>query len=263
MLYKLIKIFILLNLIVISNSFIISCSNNEAKNPELLVFAPASMSDALPEVLENFNDQNIDVIFDFGGSAILASKISNGAPANIYISAGVSTFKVLEKNGLLNKSPETIVKNSLIVVATKEFENINTVYDIEKKEISRIAIANPDFAPAGEYAIESLSNLGIWSKIKDKVVFGADVRSTLNYVITGNSDLAIVYASDVLSTSLKPLKILPIESYSDIIYPASIIKNSKNQEESRKFLNHLLSKSSQEIFYKYGFNPIINIKSSK
>lgn len=261
--YKFIKIFILTIIIVILNLSIIYCSNNESKNTELLVFAPASMSDVLPEVLLDFKDPDINVIFDFGGSAILASKISNGAPANIYISAGTSTFKILESNNLLAKAPETIVKNSLIVVATKEFQNLNTIYDIEKKEISRIAIANPDFAPAGEYAIEALRNLKIWNSIKDKVVFGADVRSTLNYVITENSDIAIVYASDILSTSLKPIKIIPKDSYSNIIYPATIIKNSKNQAESEKFLQHLLSESSQKIFYKYGFIPVINIESSK
>ena len=84
MLNKLINIFILLNIIIISNSLIINCSNNKAKGPELLVFAPASMSDVLPEVLESFNDPNINVIFDFGGSAILASKISNGAPLGFH-----------------------------------------------------------------------------------------------------------------------------------------------------------------------------------
>ena len=103
-------------------------------------------------------------------------------------------------------------------------------------------------------------NLKIWNSIKDKVVFGADVRSTLNYVITENSDIAIVYASDILSTSLKPIKIIPKDSYSNIIYPATIIKNSKNQAESEKFLQHLLSESSQKIFYKYGFNQIKSIQ---
>ena len=131
--YKFIKILNLIIIIVISNLSIIYCSNNESKNTELLVFAPASMSDVLPEVLLNFKDPDINVIFDFGGSAILASKISNGAPANIYISAGTSTFKILESNNLLAKDPETIVKNSLILVATKEFQNLNTIYDIEKK----------------------------------------------------------------------------------------------------------------------------------
>ena len=261
MLRNLIKPFIIFSLILLLYLFSIHCQKTEPKKTEILVFAPASMSNVLPKILKNYNN-NLDIIFDFGGSAILASKISYGAPANIYISAGESTFRKLENDGLIYKNPKIIVKNSLVVVTTKEFENINTIYDINKKEISRIAIANPDFAPAGEYAKEALINLKIWDKVKEKIVFGADVRSTLNYVITENADIAIVYASDVLNTSLKPLEIIPLESYSEIIYPASIIKKSNHQEKSEKLLEYLISKSIQEIFHSYGFNPIININSS-
>tara|TARA_A100001037_G_C15154187_1_gene642597 strand:+ start:5760 stop:6551 length:792 start_codon:yes stop_codon:yes gene_type:complete len=262
MLNNSIKNLLLVNIILILSLLTISCSNNNSKKIELLIFAPASMSDVLPKISKNFYNKDINIIFDFGGSAILASKISNGAPADIYISAGTSTYSTLENNNLLYKPKQTIVKNNLVVVTTKDLENIKTIYDFKENSISRIAIANPDFAPAGKYAIESLKNLDLWKNIKEKVVLGADVRSTLNYVLTENSDLAIVYFSDTIFTDLKPLDIIPSDSYSEILYPASIIKNSKHPEHSEQFIQHLISLSSQKTFEKYGFDPIIDIKSS-
>ena len=64
-----------------------------------------------------------------------------------------------------------------------------------RPEIQRIAIANPDHAPYGLAAAQALQTAGVWEAVQPKLVFGENVRQTLQYAETGNVDVAIVALS--------------------------------------------------------------------
>lgn len=65
-------------------------------------------------------------------------------------------------------------------------------------ESEKIALGTPESVPAGAYGKESLTKLSLWDKVKDKIVYGKDVRQVLSYVETGNVDAGIVYKTDAL-----------------------------------------------------------------
>ena len=41
-----------------------------------------------------------------------------------------------------------------------------------------------------------------------------------------------------------------------VIYPAALLKNSKNPEEGKKYLEFLKGEKASEILDKYGFKPL-------
>ena len=43
------------------------------------------------------------------------------------------------------------------------------------------------------------------------------------------------------------------DTHDAVVYPAAIIKETKNKEEAEKFLKYLQNNASKEIFEKYGF----------
>ena len=59
---------------------------------------------------------------------------------------------------------------------------------------------DPESVPAGQYAQEALTSLGIYDEIAAKASFGTNVTEVLNWVAEGSADAGIVYATDAATT---------------------------------------------------------------
>ena len=136
--------------------------------------------------------------------------------------------------------------------------SVETPANLAAPEISRIAIGHPSIVPAGAYAKEALTHFGLWETLHSKFIFGADVRATLAYVTSGNVDIAIVYKTDTtLSDDIKVLYQMPPEAYTQIIYPAVVMKDSPRKQLARRFITYLQSAERSEIFEKHGFTVLV------
>ena len=49
----------------------------------------------------------------------------------------------------------------------------------------RLALADPESVPAGRYAKQALTNLGVWSQVADRIVGAENVRGGLVLVARG------------------------------------------------------------------------------
>jgi molybdate transport system substrate-binding protein len=233
-----------------------ACGGEDSK--ELLVFAATSLTDALTEIETAYeSDSGVNLLISYGGSQSLARQIESGAPANVFISAGDGPVRLLEDAGLVAQSSNrALLLNHLVLVARPGVREPESLSDLMRDEYVRIAIADPNLAPAGAYARESLTSQGIWDAIEGKAVFGADVRATLTYVETGNADVAVVYATDAVTTpDLSVLDIIPEGSYTPIIYPAIAVSGSDDVEIAVEFIEFMRSALSVEIFRRHGFEP--------
>ena len=120
--------------------------------------------------------------------------------------------------------------------------------------MKHVALGEPVTVPAGQYAKEVLTSLGIYDAVNSKAVLGKDVRQVLTYVETGNVDAGVVYATDALSsTKVKIVATAPAKSHAPVVYPAAVIKTSKNPAAARALLDFLASPRGLAIFQKYGF----------
>ena len=237
---------------------LVGCGFDDPSRPAILVFAATSLTDALQEIEEEFErTHDLDVAVSYGGSLMLARQIENGAPANLYISAGRFPVDLLIERRLIFGDPIDLLSNKLVVI-TRSYElTLTHVNDLTQGELERIAIADPNLAPAGRYAVESLKELGLFSVLEPKLVIGSDVRVTAAYVATGNVDAAIVYQTDALMFGDLPVfDIVPLQSYSEIVYPAAIVNSSGNIESAEAFLEYLQGEFSQAVFLRHGFDPL-------
>jgi molybdate transport system substrate-binding protein len=122
--------------------------------------------------------------------------------------------------------------------------------------VKHIAIGEPQTVPAGKYAQEVLTHLNLYEQLKRKYVLGKDVRQVLTYVVTGNVDAGIVYATDAqTSAEVRVVATAPEDSHSPVNYPAAELKGSKEPAEAKRFLEFLVGARAQEVFEKYGFKP--------
>ena len=232
---------------------IIGCASG---SDALLVFAATSLTDSLAEIVPAFEEESgVRVSISLGGSQLLAQQILRGAPADVFFAAGVPPMDLLSSEQLLGSEAKAIVTNELVLV-TRPGLGIDSVGGLLESKVKRVALADPDLAPAGVYARQALMTYGLWDRISEKLIKGNDVRATLAYVETGNADAALVYRTDAASArDVEVHDIISPRSHSLIIYPAAVIGRSEKKGTAEEFLAYLKSDNAQAIFRRYGFEP--------
>jgi len=119
-----------------------------------------------------------------------------------------------------------------------------------------IAIGDPESVPAGQYAKEALTSLGLWDAVDAKSTKGTNVTEVLNWVAEGSADAGIVYATDAATTDkVQVIAEAPEGSLAaKVIYPVGIVTASENKEAAQKFVQFLQSDEAIAVFEKYGFS---------
>ncbi len=232
-----------------------ACGNGEE---EVLVFVAASLTDAMERLERGFTEaEGVRVKRNVGGSGALARQIVRGAPADVFISAGDQPMDLLEDRGLL--APGTrraLLSNRLVLVTARGDTRLASVEDLASGNV-RVAMADPDLAPAGAYAREALRSLGLWEALSPRTILGRDVRAALGYVKTGNVDAAIVYRTDVGGgQGFRVVAPFPAGSHAPISYPGAVLSRSSRQDAALAFLTYLSGETGRQVLRDLGFVPL-------
>jgi len=225
---------------------------------EIIVSAAISLKDALDEVTHLWAAANPDVSVktNYGASGTLQLQIEQGAPVDVFLSAAPKQMDALESKGLLLEGTRrNLLRNEIVLIVPKDSSlGISSFQDLAQDHVKQVALGEPTTVPAGQYAKEVLTSLGIYDAVKSKAVLGKDVRQVLTYVETGNVDAGIVYATDALaSQKVKVVAQAPESSHAPVLYPVAVIKDSKNPAAARQFAAFLASPQAAATFRKYGF----------
>ncbi len=226
-------------------------------NGNLLVSAAISLKDSLQTAKTFYKTSQpaVKVTYNFGASGALQRQIENGAPVDLFISAGKKQMDALEQAGLLVPGTRrNLVSNRIVLIVPNNTSGISSFRDLTSDRVKRIAVGEPRSVPAGQYAEEVFQNLGILSQVKAKSVLGINVRQVLAAVESGNVDAGVVYATDAaVSSKVKVVAIAPDKLHSPIVYPAAILSRTKNMGAAKSYLQFLSSRQATAIFQKYGF----------
>lgn len=230
-----------------------------AEDVEILVAAAASLKNAYEEkLILMFQEANpgVTVKGTYDSSGKLQTQIEEGLEADVFMSAATKQMTALDEGGYI--ASETIVnllenKIVLIVPAGSEagLENFEDIANAES-----IALGDPASVPAGQYAEEALTNLGIWDSIQDKVSFGTSVTEVLNQVAAASADAGIVYATDVASMADQVTVVAETPEGTlakKVIYPVAVVKNTANADAANAFVEFLQTDEAMAVFESYGF----------
>ncbi len=255
-----------LGLIVAMVMALAGCSSPEdAKEAEpvtLNLSVAASLTDAMQEIEQLYQNErsHVRIEFNFGSSGSLQQQIEQGAPADIFMSAASKQMNELEgKDLLLDDTRIDLLQNELVLVVPKGFAGITGFADLTKDDITLIAIGDPESVPAGKYAQEALTSLGIWEELgsEKKLILGKDVRQVLAYVETEEVQAGAVYRTDAqISDKVEVAAVAPDGSHSPVIYPVAVIKDSLHPEEAKEFIDFLTGDPARAVFKKYGFKAL-------
>ncbi len=218
----------------------------------ILVGAAASLTDAITEIEPLFEKaEGIDLDLQFSATGPLKEQIKSGADIDVFMSASKKDMVDVVDAGFVVED-EVLLTNGLVLAKTKG-SDVKSINDL--KGVEFIAVGEPSSVPAGKYAVEALTNLGMYDSLKGKFTYAKDVTQVLNWVELGNAEVGFVYYSDFVRSDGKVDMVDKVDSskYSKIIYPMGIVKASSKFEEARAFMEFLKGDKAEDIFKKYGF----------
>ncbi len=268
-------VIILLGIILLSISLFSGCgeaseqtsvkstedTQKEAKTVELTVAAASSLKDALEEIKTAYQEsnKNVKLTFSFGASGTLQQQIENGADVDVFISAAVKQMDALEEKGLIiQETRKNFLENQVVLIVPKDSALNIDFKDLASEKVKQIGLGEPKGVPVGQYAEEVLTNLDILKQVKEKAVYGNNVKEVLTWVETGNVDAGIVYLTDAnISDKVKVAAAAPEGSHKPIYYPATVIKGSRNPEQAKGFTEFLYGSEAKAVFEKYGFTFLV------
>ena len=227
-----------------------------ARGP-LLVSAAVSLTEALTECGEAFTAATgIKVRFNFGPSNALARQIVQGAPVDVFVSADETQMDfAVHERAVVPATVTPIATNRLVVIVPgTNRQKWRDATPLAGAAIHRVATGDPAAVPAGVYAREWLTRIGLWERVAPKVVPAASVRGALSAVRTGAVDAGIVYRTDVRSGHDTTVVYEVSGSEAPrIVYPAGVATRSPRAPEARAFIHFLLGAAAQRILEKSDF----------
>jgi molybdate transport system substrate-binding protein len=255
------KKFVGVGLILWLTSFGSTSVAADADKLPITVFAAASLTNALQELGDGFTKEtSIPVRFSFAASSALARQIENGAPADVFLSADVEWMDYLQARSLIQRDTRhDVLGNRLVLIAPADSKidvKIAPRFPLAKAlGTGRLATGDPDSVPVGRYARESLTTLGVWNDVSDRMVRADSVRSALAFVDRGEALLGIVYETDALvDKRVRVVGVFPENSHLPIIYPIALTRAAK--PKAAGFVAYIRGPAGDAAFKAYGFTPL-------
>jgi molybdate transport system substrate-binding protein len=231
-----------------------------AQTPRLTVFAAASLGEAMRAIDKAWVAQgHPELRLSFAASSTLARQLDHGATANLFASADEAWMDwAIERHLIDAASRREVLSNELVLIVPKEHSvqiDIKSGFALAALlgRAGRLAVGDPAHVPAGRYAKQALTNLGVWPLVSQRLAPAENVRSALLLVERGEAPAGIVYATDAAASQhVTVAGVFPPDSHDPIKYPFAITRVG-NSPEAHSLLEFISGKEGQSIFSRFGF----------
>jgi molybdate transport system substrate-binding protein len=222
-----------------------------AAQSTLTVAAAADLAPVENELAAAFQKTRPEISVNFAteASAALSQQIENGAPYDVFLSANAQFVDHLSSFGKIRPDSVRAYAEGRLGLLWRDGKK-HQIKDLAASNVRYIALPNPKLAPYGVAAQQALEHEGIWKQVQSKVVYGENVRQTLQMFESGNAD-AVITADSLLQA--KHPDLIPVEWHQPILQKAGIVAATEHLTAAGAFLNFLTGPAAQSIFARYGF----------
>ncbi len=242
----------LLPAFLLSTALLASCKEAPKSEP-VQIAAASDLSVAFEELGQLFEARTGQkVTFSFAASGTLAKQLSQGAPFDLFAAANSSFVDSAVQSGACDGASKARYARGHVVAWSKDVK-LQSLADLLRPEIKRIAIANPEHAPYGKAAREALVKAGLWSQLEPKMVPAENVRQALQFAQTGNAEVALVALSLVVSESAGQALAIDPALHAPIDQTLVVCRRGKNVAGGRAFAKLVESAEGQALLERYGF----------
>jgi molybdate transport system substrate-binding protein len=233
------------------------------KTGRLSVAAAADLTFVLEEINEEFARSNpgIEVNVTYGSSGNFFTQLSNKAPFDLFLSADMDYPRKLVGRKLAREDTLFQYGVGRIVLWAPKDSPVDVarlgIAALLDPRVRKIAVANPRHAPYGRAAEASLRSLGVYDRVKDKLVLGENVAQAAQYVESGAADIGVIALPLAEAPALKNKGRsweVPLDSYPRMDQGGVILSWARDERAARAYREFLLSDRGREILGRYGFS---------
>jgi|694.fasta_scaffold63444_7 molybdate transport system substrate-binding protein len=229
-------------------------SDSQNRSPQILVAAASNLRPAFEDLAWQFTDEtSIEVVFTFGASGQLREQVLNGAPFDVFAPADPSFTTEIIDQGLATQESE--VEYAIGRLALWSAPNVETPADITQladSQFERIAIANPEIAPYGLAAVQSLTATGVLPTAQNKLVYGESISDTKQIIDSGNAPVGIIALSLAIADG-RPYVTIPESLHEPLVQTIVNVATSDRTEFAQRWIDYLSSPAGVSVLEKYGF----------
>lgn len=254
-------------------------TSTTAEETEISVFIAASLSGAMTEIVDLYNETHpeVTILYNADSSGTLMQQIEEGAACDIFFSAATKQMNQLENDGyIVNGSRVDLLGNKVVLITGKDSNTEVTGFD-DLDKATNMALADGS-VPVGKYTRTILVNNGTLESTDDvSAITATEISEALNgleinecsnvskvkeAVKEGSNEIGTVYFSDAYSVKDDVVILAEADTSlsGDIIYPVALVTNDEATEAELKaaadFLTFLQGEECLTIFENYMF--IIN-----
>lgn len=231
-----------------------------------MLSAPLSAAETQVAVAANFTEpaKQIAAAFEkatghkavlaFGASGAFYTQISHGAPFDVFLSADSERPTKADQEGLsVPGSRFTYAVGRLILYSTTPGLVDANGAVLKQGRFEKVAIADPATAPYGTAAIETMRALGVYDRLKPKVVTGSSIAQAYQFTSTGAAQLGFVALSQVIAVPGGSRWIVPARLHTPIDQQAVLLKTGGANPAATAFLRFLKGRTALAIIRRYGY----------
>lgn len=247
-------------------------SGDTAEAVELYVFAAASLTESLDQIIEDYMSvaPNVTIVPTYDSSGTLKTQIQEGADCDVFISAAPKQMNQLDAEGgeentegldFVDSATRLDLLENKVALAVPEgnpkgIESFDQLAELLKSGDVALAIGNSD-VPVGQYTQKIFAYYGIdEAAIAGCLTYGSNVKEVTTQVSEAAVDCGIIYATDAFSAGLTTVDGATAEMCGQVIYPAAVLKTSQHPDEAQAFLDYLSSADASAVFESVGFTPL-------
>ena len=234
---------------------LVASASAQPRPQPLTVYGAADLALAFKEIVPLFEKATgRKVTLVLGSTGNLAKQIEHGAPADVFFAADVSFVDHLRARGAVIPETRVLYAQGRIALATSRKAGLKlaTLEGLLLPEVRRVAIAHPDHAPYGRAAQQALEALGLWDKLKPKLVYGENIRHALQLVETGAVEAGIV-ALSVADVPGVQYTLIDSALHRPLDQIAAVVTRSPRPEFGVAFIQFVNGPEGRAIMRRYGF----------
>lgn len=224
---------------------------------EVNVAVAANFTDATRDIVPLFEKATGHTVkVSYGSTGKLYAQIEHGAPFEVFLAADSKRPIMAERDGLAVKGSRfTYAVGKLVLWSPQEGAFKNGELYLHTGDFKRLAIANPKTAPYGQAAQQVLTFIGLWERLKGRLVRGDSIAQTFQFAATGNVEAGFVAKSQVEAwkESKGTTWVIPQQYYNPIEQQAVLLKKGESDEAAKAFIAFLKGDAARQVITSYGY----------
>ena len=224
---------------------------------EVTVAVAANAAEAVESLVAGFErESGRRVTVTVGSTGKLYAQILHGAPFDVFLAADQERPRLLVEQGLAVGGSRLTYAIGRLVLWSPDPDVEPDAAALREGAFRRLAVANPDLAPYGAAARETLRALGLWNELRPKIVAGENVGQAFAMVVSGNAEFGFVALSSVLSRRNEHggnYWEVPAELHTPIRQDAVLLTRGAANPAARALFSYLSSPSALATIESFGF----------